>query len=73
MVKCIKTVFFSYRGSDFANNFLSRQSCQKTVNYIFEKRSEYSFKNYQVLPFFVENNSKITIDIGANILIHRVV
>ena len=66
-------MFFSYSGRDFANDFLSRQSCQKAVIDIFEKRNKYSFKNCQVLPVFVKNNSKITIDIGANILFYRVV
>ena len=72
--KCIKTRFFSTQGGNFRNKFLSRQAYQDAAKYIFVKRKDYCFRNYEVLLVLINYNGIIRNDIlEANIQFYRVV
>ena len=68
--KCIKTLFFPHRGGNFRSIFLSRQAYQDVANYVFEKRKDNCFRNYEVL---IKYNGVIRNDIEENIKFFRVV
>ena len=71
--KCIKTLFFLYRGGNFRSEFLSRQAYQDAANHVFEKRKDNCFKNYEVLRVLIIYNGIIRNDIEENIKFYRVV
>ena len=55
------------------SKFLSRQAYQDAANYVFEKRKDYCFRNYELLRVLINYNGIIRNDIGANIQYYRVV
>ena len=71
--KCIKTLFFPYRGGSFRCRFLSRQAYRNTANHVFEKRKDNCFRNYEVLRVLIKYNGIIRNDKEENIKFYRVV
>ena len=65
--KCIKTLFFPHRGGNFRCKFLSRQANQDAANYVFEKREDNCFRNYEVLRVLIKYNGIIRDDIEEHI------
>ena len=71
--KCIKTLFFQHRGSNFRSKFLSRQAYQDVANHVFGKRKDNCFRNCEVLRILIKYNGIIRNDIEENIRFYRVV
>ena len=68
-MKCKKTEYCSHGGSNFANDFLSRQACQNAVYQVLYFSSNYS----SFMGFFTRNNGIIMNNIEKNVLLYSVV
>ena len=73
MVKCTKTEYFSHGGSNFANDFPSRQACQNAVNHVLNSKFIFFFELIKFYAFLLKNNGIIRNDIEGFFLFYRVV
>ena len=64
---------FSTQGGNLRCKFLSRQAYQDAANYVFEKRKNYCFRNYELLRVLINYKGIIRNDIEAIIQFYRVV